>query len=330
MKKSITNKLITCILFFLFIFSSFVNAEEIGRAGYAGAALRMGLGARAMALGGGSPALCDDIYASYYNPAGLVFLEDRWVSFTLNQMSLDRKIFYAGYAQSIEAKEAKSGAKQPRAGFSVGWLAAGVDNIDGRDYNGSHYDTFSNWEHTFYFSFAIQPASFLSFGASAKILHNRFPKLTTDNKALTSTTLGFDLGAIIKLRSNLQVGLSVHDFNSKNSWDTQNVYAHGSQTNSDFPVIGLAGIAWKCFLQKATLLANYYKVDGMEGDLLLGAEIYLVKGFVVRTGLRDGELTAGGGYQFATLGKHTRVDYAFVTESVAPSPYHVFTWSFLF
>ncbi len=68
----------------------------------------------------------------------------------------------------------------------------------------------------------------------------------------------------------------------------------------------------------------------MKPDMSYGVEVYAMPGFSLRTGLRDGELTAGGGYQFVALGNAARIDYAFVTESVAPSAIHVFTWSFIF
>ncbi len=311
------------------VLSNSVFAEDIGRGGYAGSALRMGLGARAMAMGGGSPALTDDIYAAYYNPAGLVFLENHQVSITMNQMALDRKLFFAGYGQSIEAKS-KQGNQDMHAGFAAGWLAAGVDNIDGRDINGNHYDTFSNWEHCFYFSFAIQPTSFLSFGGSAKILHNRMPKLTKDNETLTNTSVGFDIGLIAKPVENITVGVSVHDLRSQYTWDTQNVYANGTQETDTLPSVILAGVTWKGLENRLLLSANIEKVDKMESRLLFGAEGKVTQNLVLRLGMRNGDITAGGGYAFQLGNRITRLDYAFVKDPVAPSDNHIFTWSFLF
>jgi hypothetical protein len=50
---------------------------DTGRGGYAGSFLRIGLGARAMAMGGGSAAILNDAYSAYYNPAGLGYLNKR-------------------------------------------------------------------------------------------------------------------------------------------------------------------------------------------------------------------------------------------------------------
>jgi len=62
-QKLMLNFIIVTLFFCRPVQKSF--ADDIGRGGYAGAFLRMGLGARGMGMGGGSVALADDGFVTY-------------------------------------------------------------------------------------------------------------------------------------------------------------------------------------------------------------------------------------------------------------------------
>jgi len=91
--------------------------------GYAGAFLQLGLGARSMALGNAGVANEADGYSAFYNPASMAFLQQKSVPLSYSFMSLDRRFNFIGFSMPAP----------PHAGFSVGWLNAGADNI--RSYN---------------------------------------------------------------------------------------------------------------------------------------------------------------------------------------------------
>ena len=62
--------------------------------------LRMGVGARALGMGGAFTAVADDATASYWNPAGLTKIENIEATFMYAaNMSVDRQLNYFGYAQ---------------------------------------------------------------------------------------------------------------------------------------------------------------------------------------------------------------------------------------
>jgi hypothetical protein len=362
-----------------------VRASDAGRGGQAGAFLRLGAGARAMAMGGGTSALADDATAGYYNPAGLAFLEGKHVGFTLNSMALDRTLSCAGYAQSFgttrtetrnyrpdfgpigehdtdpetdtatatdgDSVAVSAGQRKPmQAGFSIAWLGAGVDDIDGRDYDGNHTRKYSNWENAFYFSFAIKPNSVLSLGFSAKLLWSTFPRLTDTGKAMSATGLGFDLGAMVRPVPSVTLGVSIHDLRSRYTWDSQKMYERGSQTIARFPVGFSAGAAWRGFSGRilATAGMEQYKTVLENGSrfepaaLSAGIQAEPVRGVFVRAGIRggmqgglrsgprDGELTFGLGVSRTVFSKRTELDYAFVPDPVAPRGNHVFSWSLVF
>jgi hypothetical protein len=356
-----------------------VRASEVGRGGEAGAFLRLGAGARAMAMGGGTSALADDAMAGYYNPAGLAFLEGKHVGFTLNSMALDRTLSCVGYAQSFGSKREESriyrpdfgpigdnapdpdadtdtdedsvavsaGQRKPmQAGFSIAWLGAGVDDIDGRDYDGNHTRMYSNWENAFYFSFAIKPNSVLSLGFSAKLLWSTFPRLTDTGKAMSATGLGFDLGAMARPVPSVTIGVSIHDLRSRYTWDSQKLYERGSQTIARFPVGFSAAVAWRGFSGRilATAGMEQYKTI-LEGGsraepaaLSAGIQAEPVRDVFLRAGVRSGprsaarnaEFTFGFGASRTVFSKRTELDYAFVPDPVAPRGNHVFGWSLVF
>jgi hypothetical protein len=301
-------------------------SEEVGRGGYAGSFLRMGLGARGLAMGGGSVALTDDGYVTYYNPAGLVFLPGHWFTATLNTMALDRRLIYVGYAQSIGGPEKGF----LRGGFSAGWVCAGVTNIDARDLNGNDIGSLSNWEHCFFFSFALNPAPPVSIGVSGKLLYNRFPGITDDEEAISARGFGFDIGVIVRPFRFLTLGLTVKDLRSKYTWDTQELWERGTQTVDQFPRIIRGGVSASLLSNRMIVAFDLEKVEYWPWRYLVGLEAEGYRGIFLRGGIRSGEITAGAGYRYKLANKTIHLDYAYVPDPVAPRANHVFTWSFVF
>ena len=301
-------------------------ANDVGRGGYAGSFLRMGLGARGLAMGGGSVALTDDGCVTYYNPAGLVFLPGRWFTATLNTMSLDRRLIYAGYAQPIGGEE----KGLLRGGFSAGWLCAGVSDIDARDFSGNDIGTLSSWEHCFYFSFALNPAPPIAIGVSGKYLYNRLPEITDEGNALSAKGFGFDIGIAVRPVHFVTVGFTIRDLRSKYTWDSQALYERGTQTVDQFPKIMRAGVGIKAWSNRITIGFDMEKIEYLPWKAFVGLEAEGYKGIYLRGGLRGSDFTFGGGYQYSLAGKVIHLDYAFVPDPVTPRANHVFTWSFVF
>src|ERR1700704_2769799 len=60
--------------------------------------LKMGVGPRAVAMGEAQVGLADDVYATYWNPAGLAQLQNREAGFVQTQYFQDIQSQYAAYA----------------------------------------------------------------------------------------------------------------------------------------------------------------------------------------------------------------------------------------
>jgi len=83
-------------------------ANAGSNAGMAGAFLRMGLGARALALGDVGVAIPGDGYGLYYNPATLPYLKERALLTTYTYLALDRHLNFVGFALPLHPPSQRS------------------------------------------------------------------------------------------------------------------------------------------------------------------------------------------------------------------------------
>ncbi|MBN1779524.1 hypothetical protein JW948_00170 [bacterium] len=306
-----------------------VLAGDVGRGGAAGSFLRMGAGSRTLGMGGGSAALGDDANTIYYNPAGLVYLQDRWITSSLHRMPLDRHLFFLGFAAPIGNKDERKPG-MIRGGFGLGWLSAGVGNIDSRDENGVHQGMLSHAEHCFYFSFAMNPHPVLALGISGKLVYNRFPDIAMDGGAFSARGFGFDLGVLLRPVRSVSLGLTVRDLRAAYTFDSQKVYEQGLQNTHEFPVVIQTGAVWRGLKGNLIVHADYRKIESMPGTVMTGAEYNLIRGFCIRAGLDDMQPAFGFGFRGAVFSEGVVLDYAFVQDPVAPGSNHIVTCSFVF
>ena len=321
----------------LTVFKSFLiliilTSQLFAQGGQAGAFLRLGVGARAKAMGDAYVALAQGLETSYYNPAGLPLLENREVIVSYRFLSLDRQFSFIGIGFPIQPKISGSEEKALAGGLALTWIHAGVSNIDGRDSDGRSTGELSNSENAFVLSFALHPARVLSLGLSVKVLWNRFPDIGVSDETISASGVGFDFGALLRPVEWLSLGFSIHDINSKYTWNTDKLYGEdGSEVINKFPKVVRTGVAVRV-PQVPGLVVAFDFEDSKELDsrLHFGAEKQFVQNIVIRGGYDDGSLTAGGGYNFGVLGKMSQLNYSFVSSGDRPEAEHVFTWVFQF
>ncbi|MBL7191788.1 PorV/PorQ family protein [bacterium] len=301
--------------------ASCLYAETNG--GYAGAFLRMGLGAEAIAQGNAFVARADNGFAAYYNPAGLSFMEHRTFAVSYSQLSLDRRFSYLGISFPLK----------PSAGLALGWINAGVTDIDGRDYDGNHYGMLSYFDNAFAFAFSNKFSDKLALGIGIKIIYSLFPEMLDDNKALKSTSVGVDFGLLYKPVRQIQIGAQVKDINGKNSWDSSKFYSEGSTRNDEYPRIYKAGIA---FIPVDDLAAEYdFETSsketvkhhfGMQYKILYSEQYR----FSIRFGYDNDKPAFGFGYSFPMLETMSIIDAAYIIEEISPEDTMIFSWTILF
>ena len=266
-------------------------------AGFAGDAapyLRMGAGARSIAMGKAFVAVSDDATSSVWNPAGLPSIED--LSFTLytSKLSFDRKHSFIGVVKNLKGKGA--------VGFA--WINSGTEDIMGWDKTGKPTEKFDHSSNAIALSYGYA-AERLNFGAGVKILTDKFSAKGYDDRAMGFG--GVDVGVIYKAFDNtVTCGGALRNLLGKIGGDS-------------VPSVLDLGIAVQ-FLQgnKATfafdLSKEFSSIDESTLSVRLGVEYWLGRALALRAGgSHTGDrrsLFAGFGVRVAGL----QFDYAYSPE----------------
>lgn len=239
-------------------------------AGTPGSFSRMGFGARGIGMGNALTAVTAPDPTSYYNPALPSFATERLATAAYGFLSLDRRLGFLNYTQSIH----------PTAGISAGIIYAGVHSIDGRDSDGEHAGDYSTSEYQFFLAFSNKFADRLSVGVAAKFYYN---DLFQD---ATSTTVGVDIGALYRVTESLTVGAMVQDINAKYHWDTSSLYGtSGASTTDRFPLLTRAGIAYVLPNGLGTVAMDIERNNQGTTLVRAGAEVTAVEYLTLRGGI---------------------------------------------
>lgn len=189
--------------------------SEIGaqtRAKYAGEFMSIGVGGRALGLGGAFVALANDVTAGYWNPAGLSRI-------LYPQITLMHDEQFAGIVNYDYGAIALPAGHTSSFAFSV--IRLGVDgNHDTRngawiDYNNNGYPEqneldpskltyFNTADWAFYLSYARKSTDQFSYGANIKLIRHEMG----DGSA---TGVGFDVGAQYFPSEKIALGVNIQD-----------------------------------------------------------------------------------------------------------------------
>ncbi len=314
---------------FVFILGLAAPVYVAAQGGYAGAFLRNGLAARSEAMGRAYVAMAEGNEAAFYNPASVAFFAHRELTTSVRVMTLDRTFAYASFGLPIRPKPDSSG-RATNGGLSLSWIHARVDDISARDFDGEEYATLSNSENAFNLSFALQPNPRFAIGLTGKVVLNRLPGVTRENGTLSTSSFGFDFGAMLQPVAGIRLGFAATNVSLKYTWKTEEVYERGTQNIDKFPRGLRGGIAITKLKPWLTLAADYEKRQFRDGTLHLGAIANIKTLGDVRIGLNDGQPALGAGYRFGLLGKKSELHYAFASRTDNLDSDHVFGWAFVF
>jgi hypothetical protein len=195
---------------------------------YAGEFIAIGVGGRALGMGGASVALANDVTAGYWNPAGLSLI-------TYPEITLMHDERFGGLVNYDYGAVAFPSGTKASIGFSL--IRLGVDGIpdtrnalvdastadlleiyDIYDPNAridpSRVTYFSSADWAFYFTYAKQLSQDLSYGANLKIIRR-------DLGSNSATGIGFDVGGRMLLTERLALGVNLQDITTTLiAWDT--------------------------------------------------------------------------------------------------------------
>ncbi len=166
--------------------------------------LKLGVGARALGMGGSYVALADDGSASYWNPAGLVNQRHPSVSLYHNPWVLDIKHEYLNIALP-------RGERQT-VGFFVSALTMGEKEVTTVNQPGGTGIYYSTLDLAVGASFAARLSDRFSYGLTLKYI-----RLSAYNE--TAGTVAFDLGSILRTDFyGTRIGISLSNFGGELSY----------------------------------------------------------------------------------------------------------------
>lgn len=307
-------------------------AQDFTKAGRTGFQfVKIGVGARQVALGEASISLVRDVNALYWNPANITGIK-------LGEASFSYASWFAGMSYFAGA-----------AGYrwdGIGVFAFGYSALDFGDIpealvsapgGGSDTRTGNNFtgnDMLIGFSFAREFTDQLSIGIGVKYLHETLFDYSTG-------LLAFDVGSYYDTGyKGIRLAMSAQNFSKSVQWMEDGDREEGY----DIPLIFRIGLSFNVFRADD---AFFYVGDGhslvLSVDAIhtndyaermhIGAEYWFGDILAIRGGYRfnyeEGNVSFGFGLRPAVSGVHLNLDYAYTHFEFLESP-HRFTLSFAF
>jgi hypothetical protein len=320
MKRAVERILFAAWLLAISCATVFADGPKVAK--YAGEFIAIGVGGRALGMGGAFVALANDVTAGYWNPAGL-----SKIAYTEIALMHDER--FAGLVNYDYGAVAFPSGSKASIGLSV--IRLGIDGIpDTREalYDASTPDQmkiydifnpnaridpnrvtyFSSTDWAFYFTYAKQLSQDVSYGANLKIIRR-------DMGSNSATGIGFDLGGRMLLTENLILGVNLQDITTTLiAWDTgtKELISPTAKIGSAY-LIDLFGGRFAPALDfdvrfENRRYASTAHVGPISADLHTGLEYDFKNVIAVRVGYNDvKQLTLGAGIHLPKLD----VDYSF-------------------
>jgi hypothetical protein len=335
---NLLKKILILTAAMIMVFSVGIKAASTD---YAGEAMSIGVGARALGMGGAFAAVADDASTSYWNPAGMTQITGVEVSsIKLTHINdLDTKYSYVNLVYNGN----QSGA------FGIGWLRQAIDDIKitGITTSGNPTNSIiqSNADNSIYLAYAYPVVQGFSLGATVKLLLGNYPAFiynTSDPNTISSATVsyfgyGFDMGLLFNMNAfvkdfNLSIGLNVQDIYTTIGWAAVSNVTTGFTEQVGFNL--KPGIAYKLPIQQFEFIVAS-DVDTRYDQLVVhaGGELWWNKMVAIRGGYKmwgqiPGQTAAttiqqkpdwsmGASLRWYFIG----VDYAYVYNELTPVQY---------
>ena len=292
MKRVLSLVILFLLVFMVIMFNSITFSSSIpDKAGTSGLSfLKLGIGARPTGMGEAFTSISGDIFSLYWNPAGVARHTGTEFAFMHNQWFQDVSLEYAALAFSYKKNV-----------FGLSLTLSQVANLERREgptENPISY--FDEHDLSLGFSWSRKINDKLDLGISTKFLYEKID-------FSSATGLGFDLGGIYWLRSNIQIGGAILNLGPKMKFE---------QEGFDLPARYKVGAAYlgheKYFNGGFILSLDLVKPNDNDLKVHLGGEYTYKEKFTLRSGYQigydDRNISLGLGLKI----KKYAIDYAFV------------------
>ena len=241
--------------------------------------LKIGVGARAAAMGEAFTAVTDDSTSLYWNPAGLTRLEGRELS-----------AMYNAWFEGIGQGYVSMGFPLLGGTLALGANYVNMGDLEGRDESGNPTGTFKASDLDISVGFAGRLGKFL-LGLSGGMLRST---IATDTKTAFLATLG----TLVEINESFSVGVVAQNLGTKLGTDS-------------LPLILKVGLALE--LRSISMAIDIGKSQDTDLYYCLGVESWIGSMLALRAGYKIGKdvgpgWTAGLGFKTSRFG----LDYAYV------------------
>jgi hypothetical protein len=247
--------------------------------------LKIGQGARPVAMGGAFSAVADDVNAVWWNPAGLANLSQKEFTATQSQWFADITHQSLGYAQNWGEKSALGG--------SLIYLGT-TDR--GRSEWGEDLGSFDIKDLAFSLLFARKMSERISLGIGLKYISQELYEEKASGYA-------FDLGGLYQVSENLTYGLSLQNIGEEIKF---------IEEGDPLPLSLKLGAAYKLPEKDLTLALDLNLPSYEEIRINVGLEYWYKELLALRGGWKSGydlgEMSLGLGFKFRSF----LLDYAYV------------------
>lgn len=273
--------------------------------GSPGVFLRMGVGARALAMGGAFTGVANDASAIYWNPAGLSRMPSAQLEFMNVALPFDRTFNFVSAAFPIKRMFT----------MGVSWVGLRINDVEGRSGNSAEPEYyFGNSQNAFFVSFAKSIGSGLALGGNVKLIRN-----TLDNDAANG--LGFDAGAMLRLSNRVSVGVLAQDIGTDYRWD--------SGLTEGVPISVRGGTAIEVF-DRLTLAADVNKIAGLEPTFSFGSEFRPLPVLPIRFGYSAKQFSGGVGFGLPLAQNMLELNYGYSNDAILNAAVHRVSLLFTF
>ncbi|HJN30783.1 MAG TPA: hypothetical protein QF604_22980 [Candidatus Latescibacteria bacterium] len=240
--------------------------------------LDLGIGGRAMGMGGALSTHASGAEAIHYNPAGLAGEQGRTVQVGYQSLSLDR------------THATLAGAMNLRGGlaFGLAWTHASAGPIDARTGSGELVaGGIDDTEQAIGFALGSRVNEKVLLGASLKVLSHNIDVDVHGSGESSASGRAIDIGAIIvEVIPQWRVAVGARNLLGKLSWDVRRGSAQSSASEDDLPMTPYVGVGGTWRRVRIGAEAQLYDVRGVsQARLHAGAEADLSPMLSVRGGL---------------------------------------------
>lgn len=223
--------------------------------------LKIGVGARAVSMGGAFTGLADDASAIYYNPAGLAAFEHPQYIAGYHNYFMDIQSGFAGYIFKLNEEQSLAA--------SVNYLNYG-EFIEADTSGTETGNTFGGGDMMFAVSYARKLGYSYQAGITAKVIYEKVDEFS-------ATGLALDLGAAYTTeRKRFGAGVAVQNLGTQLSSLGEEEY--------DLPLTLRGGVFVKPRGLPLTLTSDLILPSDNDMIIAVGAEYYELDPFYVRVG----------------------------------------------